>query len=377
MLLLALAGVVRAAQTASETSRAPAPTGARFPAPPPADEPVGTTDNDDESVLTKIVRPPTVGESESLATDDGPESVEPPEGACGGSELWLVSTRGLPLAGDDCCAPQFAPCVFRYQCGRGFVTSTLEELRATDDSSRVTAIFVHGNDTTAEQAATGGRQLYGKLLHTCCPMPPVRLVIWSWPSETDVLCKRRDFRLKACRTNIEGYFLATFVDSLPPATRVSMAGYSYGARVVSGGLHMLAGGMLEGRVLRERMHTDRPAPSAILMGGAMDNDWLLPGMRHQDAMSQVQRMVVTYNRFDPVLRWYPMLWGRGGTLALGVTGVADPGQLGMDRNKLVEINVARAVHCRHGWKYYSGSPQIMALLRRELVYLPSAELVAQ
>jgi hypothetical protein len=291
----------------------------------------------------------------------------------GDHELWIVSTRNLPAAKCGCPAPEFLPCVEQYFCGSGWRPSTLEEFLQGDDQARVTAVFIHGNDTDAAEAEARGRQLYRQLLVSPCPEPPTRLVIWSWPSEQVLRNVRRDAQLKACRTNIEGYYLARFVDRLTPQSPLSLGGYSYGARVVTGGLHLLGGGMLQGRQLDDRIHPERDAASVLLLGAAMSNGWLLPGMPHDRALSQTARLMILYNPADFVLHWYPRLWGRGGPEALGATGMAMSGRLGAERAKIVQINVRPQLHHQHGWEYVSASPWIMSLVRRELIIRPGAE----
>ena len=142
--------------------------------------------------------------------------------------------------------PRFAPRVEQFICGAGWISSSLEEFLAGDDGTRVTVVFIHGNDTDAAEAEARGRELYREMLTSPCPEPPTRLVIWSWPSEQVIRNVRRDAQLKACRTNIEGYYLARFADQLTPRSPLSFGGYSYGARVVTGALHLLGGGVLEG-----------------------------------------------------------------------------------------------------------------------------------
>jgi predicted esterase len=297
-------------------------------------------------------------------------SGEPCASAAAGSELWLVSTRRLPT-GVDCCTPTFEPDVLRFVCGRGYVPATLTELIADEDPVRPTIIFVHGNGNDADDSAETALDLYNQLLCSRCAVP-IRLIAWSWPSEEVVNCPRKDARIKACRTNTEGYFLATFVDLLPAHTRVGLCGYSYGARVVTGSLHILGGGVLEGRQLAEPKHPDRDPARCVLLAAAMNNDWLLPGMRHERAVSQVERMVITISRVDPVLHFYPYLWGCGGPDALGVTGLVSPGRLGPDAAKIAHVDVTRAVHRRHGWKNFADSPEVMSLLRHELMHWPAA-----
>jgi len=298
---------------------------------------------------------------------DSPEAPAAGEVPCAGDghEMWIVSTRDLAGGECGCTAADFFPRVERFICGSGWESSTLQEFLATDDSSRVTAVLVHGNDTDAAEAEARGRQLYCQLRSRRC-VAPTRLVIWSWPSEKVMPQFRKDAQLKACRTNIEGYYLARFIDRLPAETPVNLAGYSYGARVVTGGLHLLGGGALAGRQLDDREHASRPAANAILLGAAMANNWLLPGMRHDRALSQVDRMLILFNPADLVLHWYPRLWGRGGPEALGATGLVGASRLGSDRGKVRQVNVRPQLHHRHGWEYVSSSPAIMSLLWREL-----------
>jgi len=286
-----------------------------------------------------------------------------------GDELWSVSTRDLPNAGCGCAA-DFQPTVERFVCGRGWLPSSMEEFLATDDHIHTTAIFVHGNDTGAQEAEARGRELFQEFVACGRHDTPVRLVVWSWPSDK-VLCRyRKDAQLKACRTNVEGYYLACFIDQLDLRTHVTLGGYSYGARVVTGGLHLLGGGQLEGRQLVERVHPDRQPASAVLIGAAMANNWLLPGMRHERALSQVHRMTILFNPKDLVLHFYPHLWGRGGPDALGATGLVGARRLGPDLAKVRQINMQPQLHCHHGWDHIAESRPVMTVVRRELLAPP-------
>ena len=120
-----------------------------------------------------------------------------------------------------------------------------------------------------------------------------------------------------------------------------------------------------------------PAPrsiDAVLLGAATANDWLLPGRPHERALSQVKRIVVTVNPVDGVLQWYSHLWGRGGAEALGATGVTDAARLGSEQAKLVQVDLQDALHRHHGWRYYSGSPEVITLLRNEMLLIPAAQI---
>ena len=191
--------------------------------------------------------------------------------------------------------------------------------------------------------------------------PPTRLVVWSWPSEKVICSYRKNAQLKACRTNIEGYYLASFIDNLPAATPLTLGGYSYGARVVTGGLHLLGGGTLEGRELTERqISLTRRSTHALLIGAAMANNWLLPGMRHEHAISQVEPLVIMYNPKDFVLHFYPRLWGGQQARRSGGNRSGGTGAIGSGSSQGIEVNVQPQMQRRHGWDYVAGSPAIMS-----------------
>ena len=105
---------------------------------------------------------------------------------------------------------------------------------------------------------------------------------------------------------------------------------------------------------------------AVLVAAGLANDWLLPGQPHGLALSQVDRLVITVNAVDPVLRWYPWIWGRGGPAALGMTGLSEPWKFGAEQTKIVQLDLTPTMQRRHSWKYYRSSPQVIALLHSEM-----------
>ena len=289
-------------------------------------------------------------------------------------EVWLVSTRrlsALPSAGS---VPAFTPDVYRYTAGRGWMPASLDELMQPSPQA-VTSIFVHGNDTNAEAAVSDGLGLFSQLAGGP-PAQATRFIIWSWPIEMTGLRVRRSAQTNATRSGIEGYFLAGFIRRLGAVPQVSMLGYSSGAGVVTGALHVLGGGALEGGRLALPPAALQTKIDAVLLGAATPNDWLLPGRTHERALEAVNRLVVTVNSEDAVLHWYRMLWGRTGPTALGSSGVASVPALGAAQSRLVQVNLESALGRNHGWTYYTQSQQVVSLLRYELLDLP-AQLVAK
>jgi hypothetical protein len=283
-------------------------------------------------------------------------------------QLWLLSTRRLPSAlrttGDTNVADLNFE-VERYDPRSGWSAASLAELFAADDPRLTTSVLVHGNHTDRQWAVTKGLGVYRALVGSAKAEQPVRLIVWSWPSERIAGSLREDARIKAQRTNVEGYYLAKFLDRLRGPKPVSVVGYSFGARVITGALHLLGGGLLAGQRLGEREQFPRPPLHAVLMAAAIDRDWLLPGRPHGRALSAVDRMVVFVNRQDRVLKWYRFFSPNDAGETLGSHGLPSRSRLGADRRKLVEIDVATAVGSRHGWTNYLGSPAIVKHLQQE------------
>ena len=99
----------------------------------------------------------------------------------------------------------------------------------------------------------------------------------------------------------------------------------------------------------------------MLLAAANDADWLLPGHRDGRALALVERMLVTINAADRVLKHYPRLYGRGGPEAMGATGAyCDPQSGGCD--KIEEIDVACSVGRPHDWNRYVAAPELIERL---------------
>jgi hypothetical protein len=278
-------------------------------------------------------------------------------------QVWLVSNRGL-----GCNVQQQAQNLkyWRYDCERSWVRSSLTELLAADDSG-VTTVFVHGNRIARDEAFTKGWGAYRTLVR-CADERPVRFIIWSWPSDA-IRGPVQDAREKACRTNPSGYCLGWFLDQLNPETPVSLMAHSFGARVVTGALHVLGGGQIDGHRLGERNHPIRQAIPVVLLVAALDNDWLMSGRFHGQAMSRVSSMLLVNNSCDVLLKRYHLIYGRRcSQQALGYTGLASWAATGADWTKVSQVNAASIVGRRHAFAGYIGSPDLVALMRPYLLF---------
>jgi hypothetical protein len=218
-----------------------------------------------------------------------------------------------------------------------------------------TVIFVHGNQISPGDAKCDGLAVYRRMIRHGCDAPPIRFVIFSWPA-SQVGGLLHDVRVKAARTGPAGFQLAWLIDQMPAETPVSLVGFSFGARIITGGLHVLAGGSLGGSAsLSEHVHPNRPPMSVIMMASALHSYWLAEGQYHGLAMTQISRLCLINNCDDPAMKYYDFLEpGRGGPQALGLCG---PTCIGREyARKIVNRDVSRYVGAEHDLMRYVCAP---------------------
>lgn len=224
-----------------------------------------------------------------------------------------------------------------------------------------TVIFVHGNQISPYYAKSQGLAVYRHAIAHGSDAPPIRFVTFSWPS-SQIPGLLEDVRVKAARTGPAGYQLAWLVDQIQPETPISLVGFSFGARIITGGLHVLAGGSLGGSAcLSEHVHPERPQMSVILMASALHSYWLAEGQYHGLAMTQVSQMCLINNCQDNAMKYYDFLEpGLGGPQALGLCG---PTCIGRDyARKIVNRDVSCAVGSEHLLMLYVCAPGDSALI---------------
>jgi hypothetical protein len=271
-------------------------------------------------------------------------------------QVWLVSTRdpGHCTASDDAAE---AIRYWRLNDDCGWSSANAEEFGGEAPASP-TVVFIHGNQTDADEAVSKGLYAYEAI---CAETGgrPFRYVIWSWPA--DRLCRRHrgDAQLKAAYSDVESYYLATWLHSLRPEVKVSLVGHSFGPRIITGALHMLAGGEVAGQKLpddtvRAWTGKKRNPLRAVLLAPADDCDALAPDGRNGLAISLLDEVLVTRNGCDRKLRWYSHLYGRGGPDALGLVGPC-----GIDQpEKLTVVDVSCTVGKTHDYRCYCSASNV-------------------
>lgn len=267
-------------------------------------------------------------------------------------QVWIASTRGQ---GEPCqrMALRFLRC--RPAAGRHAVTwqsanpgAFLEETSA----ARQTVFYVHGNLVSRSEARRRTQAVYRSLRRHLEDEFPLRLVGLSWPTNRIRGTMLKDVRVKAARARPASFQLARLVDKMDPETPIGMIGFSFGARVVTGALHLLGGGRLGGAALQQRVHAERLPVRVVLMASALDDDWLLPSRYHGRALSQVDRMLLLNNDCDRAMRWYRLTDRCRRPEALGFRGLAGFGRLGAARAKIQQRDVCCEVGRQHDFLHY-------------------------
>jgi hypothetical protein len=277
-------------------------------------------------------------------------------------QIWLISTRHL---GCNIGGKYFPQLKFsRYEKG-WWQARTETEFFAADSADLITPIYVHGNRVDASQAGSFGLSFYFELVGKFDSEPPVRFVIWSWPSD-QIRGPLKDVRAKAARSDYDAWYLGHFLSRMQPDVRVGVLGYSYGARIVSGALHLVGGGSIFGHSFSPSAH---PPVRAALWAAAEHNYWYQPNQFHSQAMAAADAWFVTVNYCDPVLAHYRLLDKCNNPCAVGHSGIHGRNLLPPDVNARIEqVNVSNIVGAEHDWRQYLYSRYIQDRTRDYLLW---------
>lgn len=200
---------------------------------------------------------------------------------------------------------------------RRWVNTDLAQLSAAAGDGMVTVFYVHGNKVDPSMARDRSLRVYRTLTAHATDDRPVRYVIFSWPA-SEVNGLLRDFRVKAVRTRPVGWELAWVLNQMPVDAKISLIGYSYGARIIGGAMHALAGGDLSGASLPS---TGQHAPMRVaFIAAATHSNWFGPNGYHDLAMHQIDRLMMLNNQLDPAMRHYDLVETNCSPQAMGLCG---------------------------------------------------------
>lgn len=268
---------------------------------------VGTMDP--ENGATRIsVREPDVSVAEASLPKIGSDEM---------SEVWEISTRHLPdrfrcINTDN---PGFD--VHRFECGRGWVRDTLDA--ALTEDGRLPILYVHGN--FMERNNSLNRVLIINNYLKLRTGRPYRLIMFSWPSQRESKPLHDVFE-NAESAECQALYVAWLLEKLGRHSQVSVLGFSFGARSVTGALHLASGGSIAGFAHRS-VAPDEGVQSVYRIGlvaPALDRTWLMTNGKHRMALDRVDAMVNLYNSKDPILRRFRFLDGGARPVAAGFAG---------------------------------------------------------
>jgi hypothetical protein len=278
-------------------------------------------------------------------------------------ELWFVDSRGA-ACGTNSASELPRLSVERRNAANRWQRASLTDLLAADPTVE-TVIWVHGNRVSSGEARQRGWEFY-HLLTRQADARPLRLIIWTWPADR-IRGPLKDVRYKAMLCVPAAYHLARFLRRVDPATPVGLVGFSYGARVITGALHLQAGGSLGSYRLPKTTAKAGPMPRAVLWASAINDDWLMPGHYHGLALQQLQSATFLNNSCDRALKHYRWIDRCTRPEALGYWGLAGMQCLGNNRAKVQQQDVCCWVGSVHSGCTYLYSPSIMARTWRGIV----------
>lgn len=288
------------------------------------------------------------------------------------SEIYELSTRHLS---DRFCvideeAPNFQVC--RWENCRWHTSSVDQALRGED---KLTIVYVHGNfmerDNTRERVRIVDAYLKRQAKEN------YRLLLFSWPSEKQrpVL---RDAADNAKVAEMESLYLAWILKQLGSQSRVSLLGFSYGARTVTGALHLDAGGTIPGLSFMPPSSLRQTPYRLGLIAPAVDKKWLTASGRYCCALTQVDGFVNLYNSRDPVLRRFRFIDNVTRPIAGGLNGfdgLYDPRSIsplaGGDAENVRQFDCGAIIGTTHSEKSYLGKCPYFRVLLDNILWNPS------
>jgi hypothetical protein len=149
---------------------------------------------------------------------------------------------------------------------------------------------------------------------------------------------------------------------------VGIIGFSFGARIASGAMHLAGGGSLFGVAVPM---TPRRQYRVAMWAAAEHSHWYVPGQFHGQALAAADGWFVTVNPCDPVLSRYRWIDRCGDPAAVGYAGIYGRNLLPPAVNERVEeVNVGSIVVGEHHWRPYLYSRYIQDRTRDYVLWHP-------
>jgi hypothetical protein len=282
---------------------------------------------------------------------------------CGVQEFWIVDARAC----SDTCDVE---CGFRslkyYRCeGQNRCPVSCETFLRSMTSELSTTIYVHGYSPVKAFEMLDGNELAASARSSF----PFRLVVWLWPAEHHLFQgPLSNVHQKMERGERQGYYLATLARVIRKQSSLTLVGHSFGAFPLAVALQSMALEELPSKtVYGMDMNSNVPIQVA-LVAPAIPTNSLLPGSRYGLALSQVDRLLITYNPRDRTLNLQSLVMGD--ECILGLTGLPRSVEICEGLESFAQVNIEPNVGGIH-WLYrILQGPATRSLIGRYTVAYP-------
>jgi hypothetical protein len=300
--------------------------------------------------------------AETLPVDGGVEPYAPQAPG-----YWIVSSWNSPQEFEND-QLRFCPQVRKVdECTDG-CPSSMEQLTGSLIPGVPICIVIHGSFMDSPSVLPDSHRTFSWLKAGACGRP-FQMIYFSWPSDRALSpFASIDVAILGSRASRNGFYLASLIQSLPPECPVCLVGHSHGTRIISSGLHLLGGGVVEGHRHRTPGCSGRRI-RVVYAASAIDHDWLNPEERYGRALCCVECLINLRNAKDPALQIYP-LRRIGSSRALGLAGFTskDRRELGAYGFRVRDWDVSSLIGHDHSWPNYVAHNSLASSLRNYLFF---------
>lgn len=309
-----------------------------------------------------IAEPMLVEPATLVLADGGGETYAPQTPG-----YWIVSSWNSPQEFEND-QLRFCPQVRRVDERTDGLPSCMEQLTGSLVPGVPICIVVHGSFMDSPSVLPDSHHTWSWLKSGACGSP-FQMIYFSWPSDRALSpLASIDVAILGSRASRNGYYLASLIQSLPPECPVCLVGHSHGTRVISSGLHLLGGGVVEGHRHSTPGCSGRRI-RVVYTASAIDHDWLNPDERFGRALCCVECLINLRNAKDPALQIYP-LRRIGSSRALGLAGFTskDRRELGAFGARVRDWDVSSLIGHDHSWPNYVAQNSLSSSLRNYLFF---------
>jgi esterase/lipase superfamily enzyme len=198
--------------------------------------------------------------------------------------------------------------------------STLNEFQQSHNPNIPLVIVTHGYKMTYDEAKQFGIN-FSKLTHN---FGEHRFLFWSWDAEKENCGIKSDAINTGKKADAESKYLTNFLKQLKPQSKVSLIGFSYGARLISAAIQNLATEQLQ--QLKQNTNNKNKITTnlnirIVFLAAAVDQDQFEQNKKYGNLLQITDKLLVNINAADPALLLYPLLTGIKSPKAAGRYGI--------------------------------------------------------